>query len=377
MILILFTFTVAIATVLAITFLPSHILNIVRATGSTNGLLSFAPTRLSGIDIIVLIILIIFKYGNKLVGRHPAFVIAKNGKDFALPPITLSAPLSVEKSDTAKFANAVDRKQRSDRDEISPPLLLPAITTPLLLIMLSNRGCPVLPLGAVNTQNRFEFLDPVACRAVNSIKDATVTARLGGDDLLGRRVKRGMEFEIVLEVEGKPDGASERRTIFRQVIGIMIFLPKSAKPTWEGTPDIADINQSAKLSAETTQQIKLSLNAPSKWAAVCKDMNPIHMSSVAAKLFGFPGKIAHGNHVVAHVIELQRDIDINQHPSRRLCWQSENPWFLSVAFKRPIVLPATLEVKFAGEYDEKDQSMCSFEVTRNEKTHVAGTYGVL
>jgi acyl dehydratase len=369
--------TVAIATVLAVARLPSHISNIFRATRSTNGRLSFKPTDLSGIDIIALVLLIISKYGNKLIGRHPALKAADNGKGFLLPRITLSAALQVNKSDIDKFNTAVDDKQRESRDEDSPPLLLPAVTTPLLLIMLSNFSCPVLPFGAVNTKNRFEFLDPVACRSVDSIEDATATARLGGDDLLGRRVKRGMEFEIVIDVEGKPNGVGEKKILFRQIFGIMVFLPKSLKPIWDGRTDIADTNDSITLSEELSQQIKLSLNAPMKWAAVCKDVNPIHMSSLAAKMFGFPGKIAHGNHVVAYVIEQQRDVDVVKYPSRRLCWESEKPWFLSVEFKRPIVLPAVLETKFAVEDDETNQSKYRFQVMRGDKTHVTGSYGLL
>jgi hypothetical protein len=40
-----------------------------------------------------------------------------------------------------------------------------------------------------------------------------------------------------------------------------------------------------------------------QWAAVCKGINPIQMSFLAARMFGFPGKIAHVNYVVAHFIK--------------------------------------------------------------------------
>jgi acyl dehydratase len=374
MIFIIFALTVVIATTLAVV-LPSHTLNIFRATGSSNGRLSFTPTRLSGIDVIVLAVLVIFKYINSLIGSHPAFKPTSDGKGFAIPWLTLSAPLHVDKSDIERFNIAIEKKQNEVKDVKSSPLLLPAVTTPLLLIMLSNRSCPVLPFGAVNTKNRFEFLDPAACRAVTCLKDAIVTGHLGGDSLVGRRVKRGMEFEIVIEVEGKMDKPPARRVIFRQVIGIMVFLPKSTKPAWESKQDIADTRNPMRIPEAPPQQIELSSNAPMKWAAVCKDLNPIHMSSLAAKLFGFPGKIAHGNHVVAHVVEKQRNVDPVKYPARGLFWQLEKPWFLSVEFKRPMVLPLALDIKFAVECDEANQSKFEFEVMRGEKVHITGAYG--
>ena len=49
--------------------------------------------------------------------------------------------------------------------------------------------------------------------------------------------------------------------------------------------------------------LQIEADAPEKWAALCKDYNPIHVSAIAAKLFGFPGKVAHGNQVAASMIE--------------------------------------------------------------------------
>lgn len=372
-------FAAAVPAALAFALSRSHASNILRATGSSKARLFFKPTDLSRTDLTVLIVLVIFKYVNKFIGRLPSLKAASNGKDIALPPLTLSAPLHVDKSDLERLDIAVDvvREERNVENVIASPLLLPAATTPLLLILLSNRGCPVLPFGAVNTKNRFEFLDPVACRSVVSLKDLIVTSRLGGDELPGRRVKRGMEFEIVVEVEGKPDGALERKVIFRQIIGILVFLPKSAKPVWDSSQQDPNTGDSMRHPLAPPQQLKLASNAPVKWAALCKDVNPIHMSSVAAKLFGFPGIIAHGNHVVAHVVQKQRDIDVAQDPPRSLFWQSEKPWFLSVDFKRPMVLPSVLDITFAMEREEANRSKYGFEVVRGEKVHVTGVYGEL
>jgi acyl dehydratase len=377
MVLFLLALTAAVPAAVAFALSRSHASNIFRATGSQTGRLSFRPTHLSGVDIFILFLLVILKYANKLIGRLPALKVTSNGQYFALPLVTLSAPLHVDHSDLELFAKAVESGETTFGDGNVSPLLLPAITTPLLLILLSNRGCPVLPFGAVNTKNRFEYLDSAACRSVASIKDLTVTGRLGGDDLLGRRVKRGMEFEIVIEVEGQSDAVHERKIIFRQIIGILVFLPKRAKPTWESGRDIPGPQESMRLSNALPQQLQLSSNTPVKWAALCKDVNPIHMSSLAAKTFGFPGKIAHGNHVVARVIQKQIDVNTFQDPSRSILWRSEKPWFLSIDFKRPMVLPTMLDVKFTVEEKVANRSKYGFEVVRGEKVHVSGVYGEL
>lgn len=353
---------------------PQHTSDIFRATSRTNARLSFTPTRLSALDITVLVILVIYKYTTKLFNLHTPCKTSKSGTDFALPKLSLSAPLYISNTDLKNLAIAVDQDQKYDRNygkDGNSPLLLPAVTTPLLLILLSNRYCPIFPFGAVNTKNRFEFLDPLACSAVTSLKDASVTARFGGDDLPGTRVKRGMDFDIIVEVDALMInfGRAERKVIFRQTIGILVALPKCAKPAWNG-----ETVDSSKESAGKGDDLKvidilhLPSTAPSKWATVCKDVNPIHMSSLAARLLGFPGKIAHGNHVAALVIEKQRRTEGS------LFWQTEKPWFLEVNFRRPMVLPLDLQIKTTDGNETREGK---FEVVRGEKTYVTGECGEL
>lgn len=365
------------AVFIAFKFIPRpsyHTANVFHATGLTNARLTFTPTRLSALDISVLVILVIYKYTTKLVNLHIPCKVSKNGKDFALPRLTLSAPLYISNTDIENFAIAVNHDQNEDQrqdTEGNSPLLLPAVTTPLLLIMLSNRHCPVFPFGAMNTKNRFEFLDPMACRSVTSLKDASVTAYFGGEEAPGRRVKRGMEFDIVFEVEALmvEFGRAERKVVFRQIIGILVALPKSTKPVWreEATAPSKEFGRGVN-EMKVVDELKLLSDAPKKWATVCKDVNPIHMSSLAAKLFGLPGKIAHGNHVAALVVEKQLKIEGS------LFWHSEKPWFLEINFKRPMVLPLDFQIKMSGE---KERRQGGFELVNGEKIYVTGNYGEL
>jgi acyl dehydratase len=342
-----------------------HIRSIFRSSKVASGTLSFSPNKLSSIDSGFLILLIFSKYAAKLFGQARPLLPSTNGDDFALPALTLEAPLLVDSFDVEQFKLAVNSKNAEGHS----PLLLSAVTTPMMLILLSNFAWPVLPFGAVNTKNRFEFLDPIHCRRANLLKDASVRALVGGDRLKGRRVKRGMEFDVVIEVQTKVNDSSEIKLIFRQIIGILVFLPKSTKPQWTGEIDVS--SQLVPDFSTLVQQIDLTSSSPKLWASVCKDINPIHVSSLAAKIFGFPGKIAHGNHAVAILAEKLRNIKPGLSISQ-LIWESSKPCFVEVAFKRPMVLPISLEVKFQQGVDAR-----RLKVARNDKVHIEGSWGMI
>jgi acyl dehydratase len=66
-----------------------------------------------------------------------------------------------------------------------------------------------------------------------------------------------------------------------------------------------------------------------RYAAVSGDMNPIHMHWASAKLLGFPSAIAHGMWTKARCLAA-------------LEGRLPDAFEVEVAFKRPIVLPATV-----------------------------------
>jgi acyl dehydratase len=69
-----------------------------------------------------------------------------------------------------------------------------------------------------------------------------------------------------------------------------------------------------------------------RYADVSGDRNPIHMHALSAKLFGFPTAIAHGMWTKARCLAaLDAELD--------------DAFTVEVAFRKPILLPAT--VKFA------------------------------
>jgi acyl dehydratase len=65
-------------------------------------------------------------------------------------------------------------------------------------------------------------------------------------------------------------------------------------------------------------------------------MNPIHIHSLTARLFGFPSAIAHGMWTKARCLAAMES-------------RLPDAFTVEVAFKRPILLPATVE--FAEQDD--------------------------
>lgn len=234
----------------------------------------------------------------------------------------------------------------------------------------------MLPFGAVNTKNRFEFLGVDTCHRPISLKEIIVQARLAGAGLVGQRVKREMEFDVAVEVKAKIAQSTGKKAIFRQVIGILVLLRKNTKLLWTGEADPLS-PPTAKSFDTPSEQISLTSDAPRDWVMVCNDINPIHISSLAAKLFGFSGKIAHGNHVVVLMVS-KLGGELSKQEMGKLIWDSQTPCFVEVAFKCPMVLPIFPKTKFAVESASGVQNSRFFEaVGKDDKTHVEGSWGVL
>lgn len=111
---------------------------------------------------------------------------------------------------------------------------------------------------------------------------------------------RGVEIDVIIHV------LHNTKPVLTQYLS---FLQFARLPTLTSAPlDAARTPAPGTTKLEsvgTSRQTKLSIprNAPMRWAASTRDYNPIHISSIAAKLFGFKSAIAHGNHVAALLVQ--------------------------------------------------------------------------
>ncbi|KAK5028832.1 hypothetical protein LTS07_006211 [Exophiala sideris] len=268
---------------------------------------------------------------------------------------SLTMPLRTSQQDLNAYTLAVERKTQTNASwtRSTAMLFLSALTEPAMLLLLAESSCKLRPLGAVNVRNRFELIRPDLCteHTLKSFSGAGVTASRSKHV---RRVKRGFEVDLILTLDIPAGGSSGTVTVFRQIFTILQF----AKPV----KDFArkDESGSGSQALEWTDALLFDVeyDEPSAWARVCKDYNPIHISAIAAKLFGFPGKIAHGNHVAAKAFALlERSLLPSEYST--LC-RSKRPIWMEVVFKRPIIVPAVLKVMVAkpvANLESHDDSM--------------------
>ncbi|KIV84605.1 hypothetical protein PV11_00377 [Exophiala sideris] len=287
---------------------------------------------------------------------------------------SLTMPLRTSQKDLNAYTLAVERTTQTNASwtRSQAMLFLSALTEPAMLLLLAESSCKLRPLGAVNVRNRFELIRPDLCteHTLKSFSGASVTASRSKHV---RRVKRGFEVDLILTLDIPAGGSSGIVTIFRQIFTILQF----AKPV----KDFARKDESGSVSqaSEWTDALSFAVeyDEPSAWARVCKDYNPIHISAIAAKLFGFPGKIAHGNHVAAKAFALLERSTVPSEYSA-LCHSKGAIW-MEVVFKRPIIVPAVLKVMVAkpvANLEGHNDSM-PFQILGKNKVCIEGTLGRL
>ncbi|KAL6705129.1 hypothetical protein ACN47E_007234 [Coniothyrium glycines] len=313
--------------------------------------LSFSPNELRTGEIVIVILAMAIK-----------LIVPNSMIDFlASADVSLSSPFIMTEEHIARYQIAIG-KRSSKITEVSPLhqlLFLSAITEPAMLILLSSPACPVNPLGAVNVRNRFELLRPDLCvpSAFKNFGQATLLTNVHTNP---RHVKRGVEFDIEITLRIQ-DQTSIGGTIliYRQIFTMLEF--RRIKQQDVHVTSHRGLHDDA-FGFSNAAQISFNTNDPLKWAALSKDYNFIHLSSAAAKAFGLPGKLAHGNHAIARALQ---NIQIPTHGNTR-AW-------MEVDFRRPMSIPGEFDVILTNV----DAASTGFAVAKAEKIYVTARYGVL
>lgn len=365
---------------------------------SGNGALLITPTtspnHTGPRDITRLVLLITLKHVLPRQLRYVAPLLpgpAGTGT-FTLPSVNIMGKLSLNATDLASFTAAV-LQQNSPTSATTTtatvnPFFLPSLTVPLTIHLLAHRAVPIAPFGAVNTRNTLLFLSPSACRDFLSLQAAatagelTYTASFGGPGCAGLRRKRGVEFCITITV------LVSGREICVQECWFLAFLPKTTEPRFRETGEEGKKKSSnpssssagaAATAASSSTTLALTPADPLRWAAASKDYNPIHVSPLGARLFGFKSVIAHGNHVAALAVQgLLSDVKTSAHhhhhhhaEAERILWRGEKPFVLEVKFVRPTGLPTQAEVRWDSAADGRPGEV-RLEVAARGKVCVEG-----
>ena len=210
------------------------------------------------------------------------------------------------------------------------PLTWPhMLAFPLHLSLISAGDFPLPAIGLVHITNRIVSHRPIAAAE-------TLALRVWAGPLEPH--PRGTQFAIHTEARVGDELVWEEQSV---------NLRRGRPPEGEASTGL-EIPSAEALPAGATWRLPGDLGR--RYGAVSGDLNPIHVHPLTARLFGFPSAIAHGMWTKARCLAAL-------HPLHHDAVTAE------VAFKRPILLPATVafaegrepgEVRFGVRDPRKD-----------------------
>ena len=259
-------------------------------------------------------------------GKRPGLVSSLSKQTLVLPKVMLDA------QHIARYAALCGFKP-----EQGVPLIYPQMLTfPLVTAYFLSDACPWPAMGTVHLANHIQQF-----RALHAGDMVRVELETGG--LFAH--EKGQVFTLDLRIlRGDELAWSATQSLLR--VGV--------KET-TGAPYASQIVADAPLSCQT--EFGATADIGRRYGAVSGDRNPIHMSALSAKLFGFKRAIAHGMWTNARALSCLL-------PSTPL-----EQGTLAVEFKTPLYLPGR-----ASLWSARSDDGAFFEVrdAKGQKPHLRG-----
>lgn len=238
----------------------------------------------------------------------------------SLPNRTLTVDeLRIDRSHVAAYAAATGLRY-GDAVPLTYPFVL---TFPTVMELITSFDFPFAAMGSVHVENRIVRHRPIS---VTDTVDYTVHA----ENL--REHRKGLLVDVVTDIRIGNDQAWHQVTTFLHQQ--RTSLSGEAKPEPPKQPKMPPPNVILRI---TPGEIR-------HYASVGGDRNPIHTSTIGAKLFGFPTAIAHGMFSGAAVLA-------------NIEGRIPDAVTYAVKFGKPVMLPATAGVYLDRVSDGWDISM--------------------
>lgn len=220
-----------------------------------------------------------------------------------------------------------------------PPIYPHLLAFPLHLQLMMRRDFPYPLAGTVHIANRI-----VQYRALAAGDRLTVSAEFGGF----RSHPRGQAFTIFAEAQlgGATAWHSES-----------VYLRRGTRPAL-GAPGAALSDGDAATTQTGVEAVPRAVAL--RYARLSGDRNPIHMSWLGARLFGFKRPIAHGMWTKARALARV----LPAAPVERVA--------IDVAFRAPVLLPGRI-THFADPVDEGTDFAVRYGA--GERLHLIGRLG--
>jgi acyl dehydratase len=221
--------------------------------------------------------------------------------------------------------------------DVLPAGFVHVLAFPVAMALMVRPDFPLPLLGMVHVANRVEQRRPVL---LGERLDISVHA----EDLRAHRA--GVTVDLVAVASVGEDLAWR---------GVSTYLAKGERLTEQAAP--ADEPSAPFVPPAPTGEWRLSADVGRRYAAVSGDRNPIHLSALAARAFGFPRAIAHGMYTAARALA-----DVGVARGDAFTWDVE--------FGKPVLLPSRVAVRV--ERAEGEHTFVGWDA-RAGRRHLAGS----
>jgi hypothetical protein len=213
-----------------------------------------------------------------------------------------------------------------------PATYLQTLAMPLVLNIMSNSEFPIRAIGKVHLRNQVSVLESFDPR-----QPINLAVSVGRSLLSSRGLEWNMDFTAMVDNQRVWSGVSTY--LYKCETGMR----RREKPKL--------------IRGENPQDWLVPKDIGRRYGRVSGDCNPIHLSGLTAKMFGFKSAIAHGMWSKTRCIAALEE----QLP--------ESGYSVDVSFQRPLYLPSS--VKFYTRQLETGQNFSLFN-SRGDKAFLTG-----
>ena len=195
-----------------------------------------------------------------------------------------------------------------------PVTFLHVLTFPLQVALMTDRSFPLALPGLVHVRNVIEQVRPIGSAEPLDLE-------VWAERLATHRSGAAVDLCASVSVGGAE--------VWR---GRSTYLARGATAP-DGAPE-ADVDVPVGELARTTARWRVPADVGRRYARVSGDVNPIHLSRLSARAFGFRRAIAHGMWVQARALAA-------------LSGRLPDAPTVDVAFRKPLFLPSTVVLSTA------------------------------
>lgn len=249
-------------------------------------------------------------YGKAATEQVPVLGTSRDGESMPDTGYRIDG-ITVDPANLAAYTRVCGLRLR---DEL--PLTYPfTMTFPVAMKLMTGKDFPFAAMGSVHLSNVIESRVPLR------VGDE-LDLRLHAENL--REHPSGLLVDMVSEIrtaEGGDDPAWRQVSTFLSKRRTSLTPPRdSPRPPKPEPPTADELGDPTVVRPVSTEQI-------GEYAGVSGDRNPIHVSSLGARAFGFPNVIAHGMWTAATLLGTVEG-------------RFSEPVRYTVDFGKPLVLPA-------------------------------------